>query len=60
MNYLKVEPHPVKALLSEADKAEALRALPVADRRIARLLPFCAECVKPVAIDKLNRFRHVA
>ena len=58
MQYIKSEPHPVRRLLSEAEKAIALAAMPVEKRRSARLMSFC-ECREPVVVDKLNRFRHV-
>ena len=59
MKYVSQEPHRVRALLSEEQKAEALKVMPVEKRRDARLVPFCADCHQPVAVDKLNHYRHV-
>lgn len=60
MQYVKVEPHLVKRLVPEAEKAPMVARLPVEKRRIARLCAFCADCEQPVVVDKLNRYRHVA
>jgi len=59
MKYLRVEPHPVRRLLSEDEKWSALMEMPVVDRRDARLVPFCADCRGPVVVNKRGRYQHV-